>query len=104
MRSLFPSPTVYLIDTSSVLRLDGIDDLAPKDPFSDSERVAIWEGLKKFSTDGRLKVIKQVKGELRRLYKRGLYKLTSFPNHELLMKKADVTKIYQDVTSNHPDL
>jgi hypothetical protein len=102
--SLFPSPTVYLIDTSSVLRLDGLDDLAPSDPFSSSERDAIWNGLKIFADEGRLKLIKQVKAELRKHDKRGLYKLTNYPQHELIMPRAEVAAIYRDVTSKHPDL
>jgi hypothetical protein len=102
--SLFPSPTVYLLDTSSLLRLDGLDDLAPSDPFSDSEREAIWNGLKSLAEEGRLKLIKQVKGELKRHNKKGLYKLVNYPQHELIMRRGDVIGIYRDVTSKHPDL
>jgi hypothetical protein len=104
-RSLFPSDEVYLLDTSSLLRLDGLDDLAPIDPFTDAERDAIWDGLKKFAEQGRLKIIKQVKAELKRHHKRGLYRLINSPRHEMIIPRNEATsRIYRDVTSKHPDL
>ena len=104
-RTLFPSDEVYLLDTSSLLRLDGLDGLTPVDPFTESEREAIWEGLKKLAEQGRLKLIKQVKAELKRHHKRGLYKLVNYPRHEFIIPRNDGNnKIYRDVTSKHPDL
>lgn len=103
--SLFPSPPVYLIDTSSVVRLDGKDGVPAADPFSKDEREQIWEGLEQFAADGRIKLIKQVKSELWRHDRKGRARLCKYPQTALTIKRTpQIVRLYQDVTTNHPDL
>jgi Domain of unknown function (DUF4411) len=103
--SLFPSPTVYLLDTSSVVRLDGKDGVPSAQPFTTAEQAKIWKGLEKFADDGRLKLIKQVKSELWRHDRKGRARLCKYPEHALAIKKtSQVIKLYRDVTTNHSDL
>jgi len=102
---LFPGPTVYLLDTSSVVRLDGKDGVPAAYPFTSSEQTRIWKGLEKLAEEGRLKLIKQVKSELWRHDRKGRARLIRYPQHALIVKKTrQVIKLYQDVTTNHPDL
>lgn len=105
-QSLFPVPTVYLVDTSSLVRLDGLDNVPPSNPFSTQEQKAIWEELESLAKDGRLKLIKQVKGELKRYDPVALNRLRAYSGHSLKMNKTDpvVIRKYREVTSNHPDL
>lgn len=104
-RSLFPVPTVYLLDTSSVVRLDGKDGVPPAHPFSSTEQVKIWEGLEDLAESGRLKLIKQVKSELWRHDRKGRARITKYPQHALIIKKTrEVIRLYRDVTTNHSDL
>ena len=103
--SLFPAPPVYLLDTSSVVRLNGKDGNPSAHPFSKAEQAAIWKGLEKFADDGRLKLIKQVKSELWRHDRTGRARLCKYPKHELIIKKTpQVIRLYRDVTTNHSDL
>lgn len=104
-RSLFPVPIVYLVDTSSVVRLDGKDTIPPTHPFSKAEQESIWEGLEDLADNGRLKLIKQVKSELWRHDRKGRARLTQYPQHELIIKKTpSVVRLYQAITTNHRDL
>jgi hypothetical protein len=103
--TLFPAPTVYLLDTSSVVRLDGKDGNPSAQPFTAPEQTAIWEGLEKFAEDGRVKLIKQVKSELWRHDRKGRARLCKYQQHALVIKKTSpVIKLYRDVTTNHSDL
>lgn len=105
-RSLFSVPTVYLLDTSSLVRLDGLDGIPSAHPFSSKEQKLIWDGLEDLASDKRLKLIKQVKGELKRYNQPGLDRLRKYPGHLLKIDSTDplVVKLYREVTTNHPDL
>ena len=104
-QSLFPVPVVYLLDTSSVVRLDGKDGVPSANPFSPTEREKIWEGLEQFADEGRLKLVKQVKSELWRHDRKGRARITKYPQHALVIKKTrQVVRLYQNVTTNHGDL
>jgi hypothetical protein len=89
-----------------VVRLDGKDGIPSAHPFTKAEQTAIWKGLEKFTEDGRLKLIKQVKSELWRHDRKGRARLCKYPQHALVIKKTSrqVVKLYQDVTTNHADL
>ncbi len=103
--TLFPEPTVYLLDTSSVVRLDGKDGNPSAQPFTEAEQVAIWEGLEKFAEEGRIKLIKQVKSELWRHDRKGRGRLCKYEQHSLVIKKTKkVIRLFQGVTTNHSDL
>jgi hypothetical protein len=106
-RTLFTvSPVVYLADTSSIVRLDGLDGNPAALPFSASEQTAIWKELEDLCRTGRLKLIKQVKGELKRYNPNGLARLRQYSGHRLPIDKTDpmVVKLYGEITTNHPDL
>jgi len=99
------SLTVYLVDASSVVRLDGKDRVPSASPFSPAEQEAIWEGLEKLADEGRLKLIKQVKEELGRYDPDGLRRLKKYPGQKLIIKRnATTIKHYQLITTRHPDL
>lgn len=100
------SPVVYLADTSSIVRLDGLDGNPSALPFSSSEQAAIWKELEKLCGDGRLKLIKQVKRELADYNPNGLARLSQYPAHRLTISKTDhaVVKLYREITTNHPDV
>jgi hypothetical protein len=101
----FTPPTVYLLDTSSLVRLDGLDGIPPPDPFSAKERALIWDGLEELADEGRIKLIKQVKSELKRHNPKGLARLSQYRGHRLIVRRTpEVIKIYRSVTANHPDL
>lgn len=103
--SLFPSPVVYLIDSCSVIRLDGKDQNPPAVPYTVTEKKAIWDGLKKLAEEGRLKLIKQVKEELSRHDPDGLKTLKEYPRQKLIIRRtADVIKHYRLIMAKHPDL
>ena len=103
--SLFPAPTVYLIDSSSIIRLDGKDRNPPVVPYTPKEKAAIWDGLKEFADEGRLKLIKQVKEELSRHDPGGLKALKEYPRQKLIIRRTvDVVKHYRLITTKHPDL
>ena len=67
---------VYLLDSSSLIRLDG-RDRPPLNPleFTNQERALIWEGLEHLTEEGRLKLITPVKNELKRWPPEGLRRL-----------------------------
>jgi hypothetical protein len=74
-------------------------------PYTISEKKAIWNGLKEFAEDGRLKLIKQVKEELRRHDPDGLKVLKEYPRQKLIIRRtADVIRRYRVITTSHPDL
>jgi hypothetical protein len=103
--TLFPSPTVYLLDTSSPVRLDGKDRVPSTSPFSAAEQKAIWKGLEELADQGRLKLIKQVKEELARHDPDALKRLRQYSGQKLIIKRTATTiKHYQLITSKHPDL
>lgn len=103
--SLFPALTVYLIDSCSIIRLDGKDRNPPVVSYTANEKEAIWDGLKEFADEGRLKLIKQVKEELRRHDPGGLKVLKEYPRQKLIIRRtADVIKHYRLITTSHPDL
>lgn len=56
---------VYLIDTCSLMRLDGLNREPPgSTPYTVLERGLIWDGLEWLANDGRLKLIKQIRGSM----------------------------------------
>ena len=98
-------PEVYLIDSSSVIRLDGKDRNPPAHPFSTVERELIWEGLEAFAESGRLKVIKEVREELERYDPLGLDRLKQYAAQRLIIRRTQkVITQFQAITTNHPDL
>jgi len=99
------SLTVYLLDASSVVRLDGKDRIPSASPFSAMEQKTIWEGLEALADQGRLKLIKQVKEELARHDPQGLKRLKQYPGQKLIIRRTATTiKHYQLITARHPDL
>ncbi len=102
---LFPVPLVYLLDTSSVVRLDGKDGVPAANPFSAAEQASIWAGLEGLAANGRLKLIKQVKSELWRHDRKGRARLTKHSQHELIIRRTpSVIRLYQNITATHRDL
>jgi hypothetical protein len=100
----FPFSTVYLLDTCTVVGLDG-KHRPPTSQYSSAERVLIWEELETLANDGRVKLIKQVKAELKRWHPGGLARFAPYPGHRLIVKRtADVVRHYQLITTQHPDL
>jgi Domain of unknown function (DUF4411) len=100
-----PPPEIYLIDSCSVIRLDGKDRNPPAQPFTTVERELIWEGLEAFAENGRLKIIKEVREEVERLDPLGLDRLKQHSAHRLIIRRTQkVITQYQAITANHPDL
>lgn len=98
-------PEVYLIDSSSVIRLDGKDRNPPVLAFSKVERELVWDGLESFADNGRLKVIKEVREELGRYDADGLKRLQQYPAHRLIIRRTQtIVQHYQTITTAHPDL
>jgi hypothetical protein len=98
-------PEIYLIDSCSVIRLDGKDRNPPAQSFTAIERELIWEGLEAFAENGRLKVIKEVREELERYDPVGLDRLKQYPAQRLIVRRTQkVITQYQTITTNHPDL
>lgn len=100
-----PPPEIYLIDSSSIIRLDGKDRNPPAQPFTAIERELIWEGLEAFAENGRMKVIKEVREELERWDSAGLDRLKQYPAQRLIIRRTqNVITQYQAITTSHPDL
>jgi hypothetical protein len=100
-----PPPEVYLIDSSSIIRLDGKDRNPPAHSYTAVERELVWEGLEKFTEAGRIKVIKEVREELERYDPVGLARLKQYPAHRLIVRRTQkVVQAFQSITSAHPDL
>jgi hypothetical protein len=96
---------VYLIDSSSVIRLDGKDHNPPAQLYTAVERELIWQGLETWTEAGRIKIIKEVREELQRYDPDGLNRLRQFPAHRLIIRRtAAVVQKFQEITTNHPDL
>lgn len=97
---------IYLLDASSLIRLDGKDRLPPNPPeFTNQERALIWEGLEHLTEAGRLKLITQVKKELRRWHPEGLKRLVGYKGHSLIIKKTrQVIYDYQNIITLYPNI
>ncbi len=92
---------IYLMDTSPIVRLDGKDNRPPTPPdFTVMERALIWDGLEALAKDGRLKLIKQVRDELKAHNPDGLARLTAYKPAILnIYRTADVWIQYQRIVS-----
>lgn len=103
--SFFPVPDDYLLDSSSIIRLDGKDRVPPTSPFTADEQSKIWDGLEQFAKDGRLKLIRQVREELGRHDPAGLKRLKEIPGVNLIIRRTPAIVLkYQSITTAHPDL
>ena len=102
-------PTTWLLDTCCPMNLDGknqvLDGQASQVPlYSDEERRAIWAGLESLANEGRLKLIREVKQELRRLYPESLARLDGYKWVSAPRVGTDLQWRYQALLSKYPDL
>jgi hypothetical protein len=103
--TFFPVPDDYLLDSSSIIRLDGKDRVPPVSPFTTDEQSKIWDGLERLAKDGRLKLIRQVREELARHDPAGLKRLKEISGVNLIVRRTpDIVLKYQRITTAHPDL
>jgi hypothetical protein len=105
-QTLFPPiKSIYLLDTCSLLDLDSKHPMEPGTEFSVRDRALIWDGLEGLADSGQLKLIKQVKLELKRHHPDGLKRLTVYPGHHLAIRRtASVIALYQKITTSYPQL
>ena len=98
-------PEVYLIDSSSVIRLDGKDRNPPAQLYTAVERELVWQGLEQWAETGRIKVIKEVREELERYDPDGLKRLRQYPAQRLIVRRTQaIVQAFQNITTAHPDL
>ncbi|SRR5581483_535229 len=96
---------IYLIDTCSLLTLDGRHRIPATSTYSTKERVKIWDGLDQLADEGRLKVIAQVAKELTKYHPNALARLHTFPGTELVLPRSPKLFLeHQKITARHPDL
>jgi hypothetical protein len=96
---------VFLVDTSCLMRLDGLDRPPPDPPaYSPQERQRIWQGLTALAQDGRLKLIKQVKGELERWHPVALSRLKPIPGTRMPRVNNELRLRYQWLLAQYPRL
>ena len=96
---------VFLLDTSSPVRLDGLDRPPPEPPaYSSSERSSIWDGLENLAAAGRLKLVKQVKEELKRHDPAALARLKTIPGHRMPPTNNALRRRYQSLVGTYPRL
>ncbi|MEX0682350.1 MAG: hypothetical protein WD904_09565 [Dehalococcoidia bacterium] len=94
---------IFSIDTSSLVTLDGLDRPPPDPPaYTPSERAAVWLGLEDLCQNGRLKLIKQVKHELKRWNPQALERLRLFKQHELPRTNNELRLRYQRLMFVYP--
>ena len=95
---------VHLLDSSCLVRLDGMDRVPPNPPdFTHQERLLIWDGLECLAQDGRLKLIAQVKKELMKWHPRGLERLVVYPGHRLVIQRTVSTMAtYRTIIAAYP--
>jgi uncharacterized protein DUF4411 len=102
---LIPINSVYLVDTCSFLDLDSAHPMQPGTEFSIMERALIWEGLENLADSGQLKLITQVKKELKRHHPTALKRLIGYPGHRLVVRRTPaLIAHYQAVTTAYPQL
>lgn len=102
--------SVFLLDTSCPMRLDGLDWPPPSPPaYSEQEREQVWQGLIALAREGRLKLIKQVKEELERRHPTALSRLkpikgTKMPrvNNELRLRYQWLLAEYSRLIPDDP--
>lgn len=101
-----PIKAIYLLDTCSLLDLDGKHPMEPGTEFSVRDRALIWDGLEGLADSGQLKLIKQVKMELQRHHPDGLKRLAAYPGHRVTIRRtaASVIALYQKITTAYPQL
>jgi hypothetical protein len=98
-------PEVFLIDSCSVIRLDGKDRNPPVLSYNTVERELVWSGLEAMAEVGRIKVIKEVREELERYDPDGLERLKQYPACRLIIRRTqNVVQKYQAIASAYPDL
>jgi hypothetical protein len=97
---------VYLLDACCLVELDGRHRDPPASPsYTVKERALIWRGLESLARDGRLKLIRQVKRELKRWHPDGLKKLAIHPGTMVFMRRTPpIVRRYQTITSTYPQL
>ena len=96
---------VYSIDTSSLMHLDGRDWPPPVVPaFSPAERGVIWCGLEQLARGGGLKLIRQVKEELRLNHPEALKRLSVYPGHKAARLNNRLRLRYQNLLAKYPKL
>lgn len=97
--------SIFLLDTSSLVRLDGLDRPPPSPPaYSSAERLKIWVQLEALCRDNRLKVVKQVKEELSRWDPAALDRLKRHPFHRTPRLNNDLRLRYQRLLTSYPNL
>lgn len=96
---------VYLLDTSSPVSLDGLDKIPPTPPlFTPDQQEKIWLGLEAFAKDKRLKLITQVRDELRRHDPPALARLQGISGTRMPPVTNDLRLMYQNLLAKYPKL
>jgi len=97
--------SAFLLDTSCPMRLDGRDRPPPSPPaYSDQEREQVWEGLIALAQEGRLKLVKQVKGELERRHPAALRRLKAIKGTKMPRVNNELRLRYQWLLAQYPKL
>jgi len=89
---------IYLIDTCSVTALDGKNALStnPRPPlFSPSERQVIWTHLEEMTRQGFLKLISEVRTELKDWDPDAIPRFSKYPKHRLPPRGDALHKTYR---------
>ncbi len=98
-----PLWSIFALDTSSLVRLDGLDRPPPyPTAYSPDERVKTWKGLEALADDGRLRLVKQVREELSRWHPTGLGRLSAFPGCRMPRTNNELRCRYQRLLASYP--
>jgi len=98
----------YLVDASSLIDLDGLNRYAsgqvpPPLSYTPQERALVWDGLLRLARDGRIKLIRQVKGELERWDRAALDRLKVYRGHRVPVTN-DLRRRYTALLNKYPEL
>ncbi len=97
--------SICLLDTSSLMRLDGLDwPLPVPAAYTPEERRDVWAKLIDLSQDGRLKLIKQVKEELKRKHPTALDRLKAIKGTKMPRINNELRQRYQWLLGQYPRL
>ena len=96
----------YLIDCNSLVELDNRHRYPPPPPlFTTAERTAIWAGLESLAEQGRLKLISQVREELKRWDLEALTRLSVYDGQRITVRRTpELVLEYQRILTTYPDL
>ena len=98
----------YVVDTSSFMDLDGLNryvsgQAPPPMSYSPQERALVWDGLLRLARDGRIKLIRQVKGELTRWDPAALERVKVYKGHRVPVTN-DLRRRYTALLNKYPGL